>query len=277
MTDIRRRRIRLEGLGLFCLEAGEGGRAMLLLHGRWGRAETWRELMLRYAGRYRIVAPDQRGHGLSDRPRSSYTAEELAGDAAALADALGLRELVAIGHSMGAQVAAQLAVARPDLVRGLALLDKSPEGSPPRPPLPPDEIRVDDPVTAALRPPFDSWTAAREAISAWAESETAIRYFMNGLREDDEGVRPLFDPYAIAAGLANNSSWWELLPRIACPTMVARARGGEAVSDEAFHRMAREIPAARAYELSLPDHNLHQADPTEFYRCFDDFLAWLGD
>ncbi len=96
--------------------------------------------MRHYGERYRVVAPDQRGHGLGGKPVSRYTADELAGDAVALLDHLGIAAVVVVGHSMGAHVAAYLAATHPERVKALALLDKSAAGPEKGISLPPEEI-----------------------------------------------------------------------------------------------------------------------------------------
>ena len=69
--------INLNGLNLFYLDTESGDKTILCFHGRWGRGKTWSGFMERYQDRYRIIAPDQRGHGLSDRPAAGYTADDL--------------------------------------------------------------------------------------------------------------------------------------------------------------------------------------------------------
>ncbi|HET9208337.1 MAG TPA: alpha/beta hydrolase, partial [Burkholderiaceae bacterium] len=65
------------------------------------------------------IAVSLRGHGESDRPEPC-TVPDMAGDVALLAETLQLKPMTVVGHSMGAAVAMQLAIDRPDLVRALA-------------------------------------------------------------------------------------------------------------------------------------------------------------
>ena len=95
---------------------------MLLLH---GYTDSWRsfELILPHLpSSVRAIAPSQRGHGDADRPASGYGAADLAADAVALMDALGLDRAVVAGHSMGSLVAQRVALDHPGRVRGLVLL-----------------------------------------------------------------------------------------------------------------------------------------------------------
>jgi pimeloyl-ACP methyl ester carboxylesterase len=73
---------------------------------------------------YRVVAPDQRGYGLTDAPTAveAYDILHLAGDLVGLVNALGEERAVIIGHDWGSVVAAATALLRPDLFRALGLL-----------------------------------------------------------------------------------------------------------------------------------------------------------
>jgi len=70
----------------------------------------------------RAVAFDQRGFGDSDRPESGYAIPELAGDAIALLDALGIDRATLVGHSFGSFVARQAAIAQPRRIASLVLI-----------------------------------------------------------------------------------------------------------------------------------------------------------
>ena len=96
--------------------------SLFLLHGLSSNARVWGRVAPLRQGR-RIVALDQRSHGLSDRPSTGYGADELAADAARAIEELELGRPVVAGHSWGAAVALDLAARRPDLVSGLVVVD----------------------------------------------------------------------------------------------------------------------------------------------------------
>lgn len=73
------------------------------------------------AADYYVIVPDNRGAGRSDQPPPGYTVDDMATDAAALMDALGIRAANVFGFSLGGMVAQGLALNRPDLVARLAL------------------------------------------------------------------------------------------------------------------------------------------------------------
>ena len=83
----------------------------------------WRDVIVRLAGEYAILAYDKRGHGLSDIGPTPCRMEDHAADLAALLDYAGARRAIICGISVGGMIAQALYMARPDLVRSLILCD----------------------------------------------------------------------------------------------------------------------------------------------------------
>jgi pimeloyl-ACP methyl ester carboxylesterase len=96
--------------------------ALLLLHGLSSNARVWERMVGRLPDR-RVVALDQRSHGLSDRPASGHALVDVAADAAHAIAELGLDRPVVAGHSWGAAVALTLAAAYPERAAGLVVVD----------------------------------------------------------------------------------------------------------------------------------------------------------
>jgi pimeloyl-ACP methyl ester carboxylesterase len=112
-----------DGVRLAFEEAGTGDPPIMLVHGMRCDHRHMRTLFDHLSATHRVVNVDLRGHGASDAPDSDYTNEELAGDLAWLADQLGMRRPVMIGHSFGGSLCLYLAADHPELVGGLVLLD----------------------------------------------------------------------------------------------------------------------------------------------------------
>jgi len=133
---ITHRHVPLNGIDMHIAEQGEGP-LVLLLHG-W--PETWyswrHQIDALAAAGYRVVAPDQRGYGATDRPDAvdQYSIFHLVGDVVALIHELGEEQAAVVGHDWGSIVASNTAVLRPNVVRGLACVAIPPI---PRGPLPP--------------------------------------------------------------------------------------------------------------------------------------------
>lgn len=272
---IYRNTAKLKSIDIFYRDTRTDGPAILCLHGRYGRGETWADFIRHYGKEYRVVAPDQRGHGLSDKPVAKYTAGEMADDMTGLLKHLQLEQVIVVGHSMGGRVAGHLAALHPEFVRALAILDKSASGPAGPVTLPPDQAPPVDPLTRDWPMPFASRKKAREFIRSVMDSDLSCRYFMESLVETPEGFRMMFSSQAMAANIAYEENWFHLLPRINCPVLLIRATGSGAVSDEDFAKMQTLIPHCTAREIQHPDHNVHQANKEQFYSYFDEWLKGL--
>lgn len=97
--------------------------ALLLVHGWGGDGREWSPHAEALTDRHRVIVPDLRGHGRSPVPDEGNTPVEMANDLAELIDSLGGAPVIAVGHSMGGQVANLLAVRHPTLVRSVVALD----------------------------------------------------------------------------------------------------------------------------------------------------------
>ncbi|HEV7319566.1 MAG TPA: alpha/beta hydrolase [Ensifer sp.] len=118
-----KRRLELPGGRQFAyVDRGEGP-VLLLLHGYSDSSRSF-ALIAPYLAGYRLIIPDLAGHGASEAGPGA-TVADFAGDLDCLAGRLALRDVVVIGHSMGAMTAIALAGRRPDLVRALVLLSGS--------------------------------------------------------------------------------------------------------------------------------------------------------
>ncbi len=107
---------------------------LLLVHGWQADARIWGPLSGILAARYRVVAPDLRGAGGSNRASGPYTLEQFAADLGDLVDVLGLDPVVVVGHSMGGAIAQRFAIERPEAVEGLVLVAAVPASGVPFPP-----------------------------------------------------------------------------------------------------------------------------------------------
>lgn len=271
-TKIYRNIAKLKSINMFYFDTKSEGPTILCLHGRWGRAETWFDFTQHYGKQYRIIAPDQRGHGLSSKPISKYTAEEMAEDMIELLDLLKIDSVILVGHSMGGRVAGYLTALYPKFIKALAILDKSAYGPAKPNILSLDQIPTIDPLTKDWPLPFSSLNEAVDFIQQATDSNLSYQYFMNSLVETVEGYQMMFSSQAMAANIAYEENWFHLLPRIQCLVLLIRAKGHEAISDEDFIKMQSLIPNCLAHEISHNNHNVHLGNKEEFYKYFDEFL-----
>jgi non-heme chloroperoxidase len=108
-------------------ERGRGPNLLLFVHGYAACWRWWEPALERLdPARYHAYAPDLRGAGESDKPPSGYDIEQYAEDVFQFCQALRLRNLVYVGHSMGGVIGMQMALSHRELLRGLVLVDPSP-------------------------------------------------------------------------------------------------------------------------------------------------------
>jgi pimeloyl-ACP methyl ester carboxylesterase len=111
--------ISVNGTTLYYELRGEGP-SLLFISGAVGDAGQWSAVADGLAGEYTVLTYDRRANSRSPRPAgwSATTVDEQADDAAALVEALGLAPVVACGNSMGATILTNLALRRPEVLRG---------------------------------------------------------------------------------------------------------------------------------------------------------------
>ena len=111
------------GPRLHYVESGSrDGSPVVFLHGWPDSWFSFSRVLPLLPSRLRVLAVDQRGFGESDRPDEGYAIADLAGDAIAFLDALGIGRAAFVGHSFGSFVARQAAIAYPSRVTALALI-----------------------------------------------------------------------------------------------------------------------------------------------------------
>lgn len=199
--------ITINGLSLHVEDSGTGT-PVLLLHGWPDSARLWRHQIpaLASAG-YRVIAPDQRGFGRSDRPAEveAYRGDRPVADAVALLDALRIETAHVVGHDWGAFVAWLLAMRHPERVRSLTALSVGHPGSP-------RTLRQREMAWYQL---FFQFGGVAEAW--WQHDNWALfREFLRGDGDLDQYLEDLSRPGALTASL----NWYRanLAPQPPPPT-----------------------------------------------------------
>ena len=118
------RDLEVNGVRLHCVVEGKGP-LVLLLHGFPETSRAWRKQIPALAERFRVVAPDLRGYGGSDKPRgiAAYRTSVVADDIVGLIHAFDAERAHVVGHDWGGGVAWTLATVHPEVVDRLAVLN----------------------------------------------------------------------------------------------------------------------------------------------------------
>ncbi|MFJ1750644.1 alpha/beta fold hydrolase [Streptomyces sp. NPDC088116] len=244
------------------LDFGGPGPVLLALHGHFGRARIFAPLAEALAGRYRVVALDQRAHGLSDKG-GDLTAETYVADAADLLRALRLGPAAVLGHSMGGTIAHILARRHPELITALVVADMT--------------VLNQEPET---HPVLDVTSWPRRAASP-EELEGAIHargipdagYFMDSAAEFTDGWGLLFDTADMMASqralTGDFSAQWAASRQ---PALLLRAAESFILTAATARRMALMRPGTELTELPACGHWLYRDDPDGFARAVGSFL-----
>lgn len=263
----------INGLRLRYLEWGDAAAPpILLLHGFSSTAVAWRTVGEALAGRYHVVALDQRGHGSSDwDPQGRYSIEDFVADARALAEQLQLAPFVLVGHSMGGTIANTYAAMHPEDVSRMVIEDSAPRPADDRrPPMQPMQA----PVFATRE---DVVASVREANPHMAlptvEQRVDVYYVQRqdgtwGFRADVAGVR------AALASRPGYEALWRHVRKIKCPTLVIRAGQEPAsISEKTVELLKEANPRIEVVTVADAGHNIHFAHFEEFMPLLNQFLA----
>jgi pimeloyl-ACP methyl ester carboxylesterase len=261
----RKQRVTLtNGVTLAYVEMGDPkGAPLLLLHGYTDTSRVWGTLIPQLM-RYRLIIPDQRGHGGSDKPDCCYALSDFAHDAKLLLDAKAISRAHVVGHSLGSMVAQALAADHPERVGKVVLV-----GSTGRVPITRDAwmwtniMAMKAPVAsnaAFLKEwsPLASPTPVDPEQAAWNDreiAETPLHVWRSVLRE-------LLDVPIGRYG-----------PDIKAPTLILSAEK-DALFDRSHHdALAAAIPHAEAVMLPDLGHNLILERPNVVGPVITSFLA----
>ncbi len=118
--------LHLAGTTMFYDDQGKGPPPLVLVHGFTCTHEDWRFQVAYFRSRHRVVSPDLRGHGLSScQDPLTCTIKNFGTDVKALLEALDLKDVVLVGHSLGCRVVLQVNLLAPERVGALVLMEGS--------------------------------------------------------------------------------------------------------------------------------------------------------
>jgi len=266
--------IEANGISLYVEEHGDGD-PVLLLHGWPDSARLWRhQVPALTAGGYRVIAPDLRGFGRSERPAEvrSYALRNVVSDVSALLDQLEVPAVHVVGHDWGAAVAWLTASLCPDRVRTLTSI------SVPHP-LSPPTLRQYEMAWYTLFFQFYGVAEATIEHDDWAW----LRMFTRGAGDLDQAIADLSRPGALTASL----NWYRAnmaprmpgpppkLPPVTAPTLAIWSAGDHYLDGERVRKSAAFVQGPFRYEeISDASHWIPVEAPE---RLNELLLSWLGD
>ncbi len=127
--EIQSKEAVVNGLRIHYKQAGSGP-PLILLHGSPLTSRSWNGIIPRLSERFTVVAPDLRGHGLSEKPQTGYEVHTIAEDIRQLVLQLQFPSINIVGHDLGGIVAYVYAAQHMDEVRRLGIIESPMLGVP---------------------------------------------------------------------------------------------------------------------------------------------------
>jgi pimeloyl-ACP methyl ester carboxylesterase len=201
-----------------------------------------------------VVAVDQRGHGLSDKPDEGYSFEEVTADLKELIEQLGLKRPVLVGQSWGGNVVLQFGAQWPDLIRGLVLVDGGFIDLASDPASTWEQISIDLKPPHLIGTPRDHMLDRMRGFHADWPEETLEMAMANFETMEDGTIRPwlTLDRHMLIVRALWEQRPAEIYPHVLVPTMIAVADAG--MNERRRERRAAEVGAA---EAGLPNGRVH--------------------
>lgn len=238
------------------------GPDLVLVHGFTQTRNCWGPIATDLQADHTVVRVDAPGHGMSAEVMAG-----LRGGGRMIADLGG--EAVYLGYSMGGRYLLHLALANPELVRGLILVGAT--------------AGIDDPAERAARAEADRALAERvrtmgvfEFVKWWVSNPmfAGIPAEHQFLTERTENTVEGLENSLLQAGTGNQDPTWDKLQRLAMPVLVV---AGE--QDEKFATLGERLRGAVGDNATLalvPDagHAAHLEQPEAFLRIV---RGWLAD
>ena len=240
-------------------EAGQGPRVVVCLHG-WTRApRVWFSVLAATPPGWRAIAVDYVVR--SEPPRGGYNLPALADRTVALMDALGLDRAAVAGHSMGGQVALDLALRHPARVERLVLACTGADT--------PRQGTVGSAAIQRLRETGKTPETMTRILRGWFHLEPAADEMAAML--EDALLWPEEALFGIRASMEDND-YRPRLREIAAPTLVVHGEHDHGRPLGQAEAMANGVQQGRLVVIAGCGHTPTQETPAEFNRCFWDFL-----
>ncbi|MFI7066061.1 alpha/beta fold hydrolase [Kribbella sp. NPDC050124] len=256
----------VNGVDLYYAAEGSGP-SLVLVHGSWGDADNWAQVVSRLAEHCAVVSYDRRGHSRSERPLTPDSVHEDVADLAALIEALDLAPAFVCGNSFGALITLRLAAARADLLRGIAvheppavrLLSDDPAFAPVAEAL----ARADAPVRDLLEAEENAAAAELfvETIALgpgqWAQLPEPLRQTF--IRNAPTYLDELRDPDCDDLDLAALATYSE-------PALLTQGDQSPPMFAPILDRIAQALPHAKRHLYVGAGHVPHLTHPDDYVR-----------
>lgn len=234
-------------------------RPLLVAHGLFGSARNWGVVAKRLSADREVVVADMRNHGESFHA-DAHGYEDLAADLAEVIEAEGA-PMDVMGHSMGGKAAMVLALARPELVRRLVVLDIAPVGY---------GHSQSQHIAAMRRVDLSAVASRGEALGQMGGDPGVAPFLLQSLDLGERRWRLNLD--ALERGMAGIVGFPEVHGTFDGPVLVLSGERSDYVRAEHRERIKALFPKARMAKVKGAGHWLHADRPRETEAAVRAFL-----
>jgi esterase len=250
---------------LFFRELGQG-KPIIILHGLFGSSDNWLTQAKLFAPNYKVYSVDQRNHGQS--PHSDdFDYTSMVADLNELIRDQQISDPVIIGHSMGGKTAMNFALAYPEMISKLIVVDIAPRGY---------NLEHYAIVEGLKTIPIEKLSSRNEADDILAQHvpEPDVRQFLlkNLQRKSADGFSWKINLPVIADKLSNIGVDLQFQGQFNKPALFIRGGKSKYVRDEDWKRITEIFPAAKLETLST-GHWVQAEKPQEFAEVV---MQWLS-
>jgi pimeloyl-ACP methyl ester carboxylesterase len=249
---------------------------VVLLHGSGLTARAYDSLARGLADRFRVVVPDLRGHGESDRAEE-YSWGRAVDDIDGIVRTLAMSPVSLVGHSIGAQLAAAYAARRPTAVMRLALIDWAPGAT-----FTPEYGRALAQLfeQRAISNPEDVLRAAKTSQPRLLDDVFRHVIASNLVLGEDRRLSWRFDPRALGNGLAfwiDDATSQEIVRKVLCPTVLIRGAESQYVTRDQAARTIGQLHDGRLVQIPESGHGLPWEQPDRLLDAVRSFLHPMSE
>jgi esterase len=250
---------------LFYRELGKG-QPLVIMHGIFGSSDNWLTQARFFSESFRVFSIDLRNHGQSFHT-DEFDYPSMVADLEEFIDIHKLENPIIIGHSMGGKVAMNFALAHPEKVDKLIVVDIAPK------PYDLEHYVILDGLKAVPIDRITTRTEADEALAPFVAEGDVRQFLLKNLKRKPEGGFGWKINLPVLAGNISKIGFDLQFPgKFEKPTLFIRGSKSRYVSDEDLPRIKEIFPLAELQTLDT-GHWVQAEKPHEFVELV---LKWLG-
>ncbi len=260
---MREEYITINGNRIRYLEEGNSKDSVILLHGLGGTADRWLPIFPHLNKKFRVIAPDLIGYGLSDKPQVDYTPNLFTKTILSFLEALALENVFMVGTSLGGEVVAECAAVHEPKIKKIVMV--APAGI-----MKKSTPVLDAYIMAALYPTHETVKSAYQMM-AGKDSEIndrSVENFISSMTKPNAKMVFL----STLLGMKNSPPLNEKLNQIKIPALLVWGSEDRMIPIDFAKDFVSSIPNCEFVTINGCGHIPYEEKPIEFSKIVLDFL-----